>query len=179
VLFALITACATAPFQPSRTAAQDIPAVAPPINVFLDCQASACDDSYFRTEIAFVNWVRDRTEADVHVLITSEGTGGGGSRYALTFIGLRAFARDTLQVGFATPQTATNTERRDLLGNRIAQGLIHYAANTAGMDRVVVKMRGSGDDDEDGAAPAPGTKDPWNHWVFNVEIGANADGETR
>ena len=32
-----------------------------------------------RTEITFVSYVRDRTAADVHVLVTTQGTGGGGT----------------------------------------------------------------------------------------------------
>ena len=33
------------------------------LRVFLDCNTFKCDSEYFRTEIAFVNWVRDRTLA--------------------------------------------------------------------------------------------------------------------
>jgi len=33
--------------------------------VFLDCPS--CDSNYIRTEITFVNYVRDRKEADVHI----------------------------------------------------------------------------------------------------------------
>ncbi len=45
--------------------------------VFLDCRA--CDFNYLRQEIQFVDYVRDRTDADVHVLATTQGTGGGGT----------------------------------------------------------------------------------------------------
>lgn len=44
--------------------------------VFLD--GARIDMDYIRTEITFVNYVRDRKEADVHVLITQQRTGGGG-----------------------------------------------------------------------------------------------------
>ena len=47
------------------------------LRVFLDC--ASCDENYIRTEITFVNYVRDRTLADVHVLITTQATGGGGT----------------------------------------------------------------------------------------------------
>ena len=43
--------------------------------VFLDCEDYDID--YVRTEIPFVNYVRDRKEADVHVLITTQGMGSG------------------------------------------------------------------------------------------------------
>ena len=49
--------------------------------VFLD--GTRIDMDYIRTEITFVNYVRDRKEADVHVLITQQRTGGGGREYTL------------------------------------------------------------------------------------------------
>src|SRR5207253_3154546 len=49
--------------------------------VFLDCQF--CDFDYIRTEITFVNYVRDRKEAQVHILITTQPTGSGGDEYTL------------------------------------------------------------------------------------------------
>ncbi len=51
---------------------------APPdrLKVFLDCEN--CFIDFLREEVAFVSYVRDRTEAEVHVLITSAATGAGG-----------------------------------------------------------------------------------------------------
>ena len=59
--------------------------------MFLDCQWQ-CDQEFLKKEITFVDWMRDRADADVHVLVTSQGTGGGGSEYTLKFIGLGRFA---------------------------------------------------------------------------------------
>src|ERR1041385_6094694 len=61
------------------------------VRVFLDCPDSFCDFDYYHTEITFVNWVRDRTYAQVHVLVTTQGT-GGGQEYTLAFIGQERFA---------------------------------------------------------------------------------------
>ena len=36
------------------------------LRVFLDCPDAFCDFDYYRTEITFVNWVRDRQFAQVH-----------------------------------------------------------------------------------------------------------------
>src|ERR1043166_8165764 len=70
----------------ARTAATPPPAS---LTVFLDC--GMCDEDYIRTEIKYVNWVRDRTAADVHVLITRESTGGGGTQFTAAFLGANAF----------------------------------------------------------------------------------------
>jgi len=52
------------------------------LHVFLDCQGTHCDFDYFRTEIAWVNWVRDRQTAEVHLLPTGQDAGGGGGSYS-------------------------------------------------------------------------------------------------
>ena len=46
-----------------------------PLRVFLDC--SDCFADYLRTEIRWVDFVRQREEADVHLLSSSRETGGG------------------------------------------------------------------------------------------------------
>lgn len=45
------------------------------VKVFLDC--SDCFADYLREETTFVDFVRDRSEAAVHVIITSTTTGSG------------------------------------------------------------------------------------------------------
>ena len=44
--------------------------------VFLDFNARNCDFDHFRREIPWVNWVRDRKDGDIHLLITQQRTGG-------------------------------------------------------------------------------------------------------
>lgn len=58
------------------------PLVQPPapaasrLQVFLDC--TDCFASYLREETPWVDFVRDRSQAEVHVIITDAGTGSGG-----------------------------------------------------------------------------------------------------
>ena len=78
------------------------------VNLFFDCQAPGCHDfDYFRREVPFVNWVRDREVADLHVLVTSQGTGGGGTRYTLAFLGIGAFQGSDHEMTYATSGDAT------------------------------------------------------------------------
>jgi hypothetical protein len=60
------------------------------LRVYLDCMM--CDFDYTRTEITRVDWVRDRQDSDVHILVTTQGTGAGGRKYTLEFIGRGRFA---------------------------------------------------------------------------------------
>ncbi|MGH7464512.1 MAG: hypothetical protein ACREK1_04995, partial [Longimicrobiales bacterium] len=66
-----------------------------PLRVFVDCSNFYCDMDFLRTEIGWVDYMRDRADAQVHILGTSESTGGGGRRYTLEFIGARSFDRHT------------------------------------------------------------------------------------
>jgi hypothetical protein len=59
------------------------------IRVFLDCED--CFADFLRSEITFVDYVRDRAEADVHLLITRITTGSGGREYTAEFIGSGRF----------------------------------------------------------------------------------------
>lgn len=75
-------------FPLSGTTQQAEPAAASEtINVFADCPRGGCDQDYFRTEMPYVNWMRDRQDADVHILVTPQTTGAGGRLYTLAFIG--------------------------------------------------------------------------------------------
>ena len=75
--------------QPGRPMTPPPPAAAL-LRIFLDC--NRCDGEYMRQEITFVDYMRDRRDADVHVLVTTQETGGGGTEYTLKFIGLGSFA---------------------------------------------------------------------------------------
>ena len=79
------------------------------IRVFVDCNGEACDDDHLRREIAYVDWVRDRLDADVEILVTDEETGAGGERYEIAFAGRRTF------VGMDEELRYTRTRRTRLL----------------------------------------------------------------
>lgn len=91
-----------------RLAAQD-----QAIGVFLDCQTLHCDFDHFRREITFVNWVRDRQDAHVHILGTAQETGGGGREFTFAFIGLREFAGRSDTLRYVSSNTDTEAEVRD------------------------------------------------------------------
>ncbi|MBA3640223.1 MAG: hypothetical protein H0W53_13285 [Acidobacteria bacterium] len=73
---ALLVATLIAFQQPAPPAATPTTAR---LQVFLDC--NDCFADYLREATKFVDFVRDRSEADVHVIITSVGTGSGGRDY--------------------------------------------------------------------------------------------------
>lgn len=141
------------------------------IRVFLDC--GACDFNYLRQEIQFVDYVRDRTDADVHVLTTTQGTGGGGIEYVFRFIGLGRFAGMDDELKFTASQTNTADERRIGYTGILKLGLVRYVASTDEASRLTLTYSPT-DTPQAAADPAA---DPWNLWSFRVRGGGSVNGE--
>lgn len=144
------------------------------LRVFLDCQGFRCDFDHFRREIGFVNWVRDRRDAQVHVLGTAARTGSGGREYMFTFLGQAVFRGRADTLRYASSQTDTDVEVRAGLTRTLALGLVGFAAATPLAPRLAVRYTAP----DSGAQPAV-TRDPWNYWVFRVRVGGSVDGESR
>lgn len=142
-------------------------------SIFLDCSSFYCEPDFYRTDIAFADHVRERSAADVHVLITRQATGGGGASFVLAFYGQRRFAgvNDTLAVG--TPQGTTEDEQRQTLARTIKLGLARYLARTTDGARTTVSV----EQPANGAAPAAPARDPWDAWVFRIGANVNAGRE--
>lgn len=145
--------------------------------VFLDCQAPFCDFDHFRREITFVNWMRDRQDAQVHVLLTAQQTGGGGGEFTFAFIGRREFQgqEDTLQ--YTSRNTDTGAEIRDGLTQTLKLGLVRYAARTAVGPQLMITYRPPMLAAPTG--PAGPDDDPWNLWTFRTSINGSVSGESQ
>ncbi len=137
--------------------------------VFIDCQR--CDLSYIKTEIPFVNFVRDRKEADVHILVTTQGTGGGGTEYTITFIGQGVYAKNNNVLVYSSKKTDTETEVRAGYTRTIKMGLMPYLAQTPLAEYCSISLRRA-------FAPTE-VVDPWNFWVFSFSLGGRFEGESR
>jgi hypothetical protein len=152
-----------------------VPAAGERVRLYLDCNGFYCDSDYYRTELDFVDHVRTRQDADVHLLITAQATGGGGREYTLLFIGQRRFEGmgDTLR--HAASQTVTEDERRSGLVSAIKLGLARYAARTAAGRRLTITFVPL----PAGAGQVSPLVDPWNFWTFRTNLNGSLDGESR
>lgn len=145
------------------------------LRVFLDCERRTCDFDHFRREVSFVNYVRDRADAQLHVLVASQETAAGGEAYEMYFMGLdeRAGQQDTLR--YVSQESDTDEEERNGLTQSFKLGLVRYAAPTSAGPLLDIRY----------SAPAQARQqatsetDPWNLWVFSVRGGAEFDGESR
>ena len=137
--------------------------------VFLDC--SYCDVDYIKTEITFVNYVRDRKEAQIHVLVTTQPTGGGGTEFTLTFSGQLEFAGDDHVFKYVSNKTDTEDEIRKGFARVLKIGLLAYAGKTPIAERISISLSGAG------KASSEAVKDRWNYWVFSLSGSGYFSGE--
>lgn len=164
---AILISLLLCPIQP--LAAQDrdeagdrVPGEAPlnegRLALFLDCHN--CDGTYIRREITFVDHVRDREEADVHVLVTDEPTGGGGREYTFHVIGRGPFAGEEYAVAYASPASATDDQRRIGYVRTLKVVLAPFLMRTPAAARMTLTVE-PGDESAFDAQ-----SDPWHGWTI-------------
>jgi hypothetical protein len=135
--------------------------------VFIDC--GICDIDYIRTEITFVNYVRDRKEAHIHILITTQRTGSGGREYTISFIGQHDFKDINDTHKYFSNKTDTEDEIREGLTKALKIGLMSYVAKSPIASRIKISYK-------DIEKPTIKT-DKWNYWVFSASLGGRLGGE--
>ena len=147
---------------PSFAAVLQLPDQVPAaqLRVFLDCDD--CFQDFLRTELRFVDFVRDRAEAEVHVLVTQSQTGSGGREYTAAFIGSGRFAGVDQTLRAVTTTGDPEDVIRRQLATMLRVGLLRYVTRDSVPPELEVDValgsRGT-------ASPAV---DEWNNWVFSV-----------
>ena len=142
----------------------------PQLKVFLDCQD--CFSDFMRTEITFVDFVRDRIEADIHVLFTSIETGGGGREYTVAFIGNRTFTGTDHTLRTLTTRADPEDIIRRQLATTLRLGLLRYIAKDDVPKTLAVSVELGSEEQRPAVAG-----DRWNNWVFSLRGSASFDGE--
>ena len=176
LLFVLASLSAIA-LPPPAAALQEQPTASEsqePLRVFLDCDDRTCDFDHFRREAGFISYVRDRMDAQLHVLVTSQATGAGGEEYSFFFIGLRDLegAQDTLR--YVSRPDETDDETRSGLVQTFKLGLVRYVAPTPAGRRLDITFQGPTEERVEGPL-----EDPWDLWVFRVRVSGEFDAESR
>ena len=142
------------------------------IRVFLDCQGRVrgCDRDFIVTDIAYVNFMRDRFDSDVQILITGLTNGGGGIENTIAFIGRRRFEGmiDTLVLN-TLPNDADDVARRDL-SRTLKLGLTRFVAKSPLANRLqIAYVAPTGSRQQ---LTAANLKDRWNLWTYTTNVNA-------
>jgi hypothetical protein len=153
--------------------AQDAPpaAAGQVLRVFLDC--NQCDFNNLRQDITFINYVRDQSDADVHVLVTTQGTGSGGREYTFEFIGLGLFSEIRQTLTYSSSGTDTDDERREGVARTFSLGLTPFLLKTPAAGQFSLQYTAP----EGGAQSTQAADDPWDFWIFRVGASTDVDGE--
>lgn len=142
------------------------------INVFLDCHR--CDNDYVKRVIPYVNYVLNRDEADVHILVSNRRTGSGGQEYNIQYFGRNDFEGIEYELDYFSSPDDTNDKTREERTNMIALGLMQFVGKTPLAHNIKFEYE-NGNKDEDLQASDEEVDDPWNAWVFRL----SANGEYR
>lgn len=169
----LITIFAVTILLSDSLSAQGASGLQPIPNVYLDC--NSCDVTYIRSNITFVNYVRDQDDASIYLLINDERTAGGGREFNLIFseLGIQGGRSDTLR--YVSSGTDTSDERRIGLNRYIKIGLIPFVSNTIAIQSMDVFYEQPAESEEQDIEIV----DPWNNWVFDINLRSNMSGQAR
>ena len=153
------------------------------LRLYLDCDWG-CDFTFLRSEIDYVNWVRDRQDAEVHILVTIQ-SGGNSREYTFNFIGLERFEGVDQRLIHASSFTDTDDERRRGIRRLLELGLVRYVLETPQAEGLAVEFENGeeeGESHRDHFHPEPNTlvvEDPWNHWVYRLRLETDFRSEDR
>ena len=154
--------------------AQDpVPEVPARLAIFLDCDF--CEQSFIRQEVTYVDHVRDREVAHVHVLVTEQETAAGGEAQTFDLIGLGPFDGVDFSTVYTTNVNATEAEERDGFLRTLRAALVPYLMRTSMGDRLRIEIEPSADAAGQQAQPQD---DPWDHWTFEMYADGSADFES-
>ena len=134
-------------------------------NVFLDCYYFDID--HIKQEVSYINYVRDRKDADVHVMVTRERAGNGGLRYSLFMLGQNGYAhiQDTLRFNVG-PDASEEVSRKKML-QALQTGLTPYLIKTPLWKYLDITYTRSAEEEV--------VEDKWNYWIFEVSFDGDMD----
>ncbi len=138
------------------------------LSVFLDLE-SWVDADFVRQEIPVVEYVRDREQADVHVLFSRHAAGTTGMTYNISFIGYGRHSDKNYQLEYWAPAANTAYETRRGYTGIIKMGLAPFMSTPTMAGRISIHYDPliTADDITEIV------RDPWNHWVIEMYGGSN------
>ena len=172
-LCAPIYSSAASELQAQSTAPADTGVTALPL-VFLDCQAEGCDTDFLRTELTWLNFVRDRNRALVHIIATSRTTASGGAELSVTFERSAASGGAKDSILAILPQGATDDESRRVLARVIGQGMLSVVRSTPLGNQLTISYRPP---TVARKSDTRGARDKWHLWVYRVGASGYGNGD--
>jgi len=137
--------------------------------IYLDLEHA--DENYIHQQIDFINYVREREEADIYLLGTRQHTGSGGEKYTIYFIGKNKYNHKDDTLSFNTTSDETWDNIRNRMVKTLKLGLIQYISKTPLASDIKITYKKLQSD------TSVITMDKWNNWVFKTKIGGSFHGQ--
>lgn len=125
-------------------------------------------EDHIKTEIPYLNYMRDRFDAQVHLLITQQSTGSGGTDYTLFFLGKKEFEGRNDTLHYIANATNTEDESREGLVQILKMGLMPYIAKLPVPTKIEISFETDSSVTEDKQK-----EDKWHGWVYSISSYAN------
>jgi hypothetical protein len=127
--------------------------------IFIECRF--CNEDFIKEQIPYVDYVRDRLDAEIHIMETSQRTGSGGDEYSLYFIGQFKFKGKNDTLSFTSSVDDTDDQIRKERVRVIQIGLVPYLLKTPLASLISVDVASVLSSPEK-------VEDKWNNWVFKI-----------
>ncbi|MDD4858009.1 MAG: hypothetical protein PHD74_07870 [Candidatus Krumholzibacteria bacterium] len=135
--------------------------------VYLDIPEGYHD--YVRTEIPYVNYVRDRSLAQVQVMLLEAETGSGGTEYSVLLIGRQQYNAINDTLTFAMEPGPAEDRVRQRLVALLKRGLMRYVEKSPLANDISISYV---------RRPTPELqRDRWDYWVFSLNTQGYAQGD--
>jgi len=134
------------------------------INVYMENASS-----YMKREVPFINYVRDREDADLIVLGTFQPTGSGGGEYTFFVDGKRGYSGVKDTVRFNTFPDETDEEIRQKGVRTLKMGLMKYMINTPLASYIDINFTEPIEEEV--------STDKWDNWIFTTRLRGTLQGQ--
>ncbi len=142
------------------------------LSVFMDCNnGGECYLDFIRKELDVLTFVRDRTDADVHVLITNQWNSNGGAIRNLILVGRNSFENQSDTLSYYIDPNLTEDEKRNLLSKNLKIALFPLLKKTEIGKTIEINFP-----KREALVIDSIVKDPWNYWVFQLGLNGYSDG---
>jgi hypothetical protein len=132
------------------------------VRVYLDC-ADGCFEEYLRSELPWIDFVRQRENADVHVIASAADTGGGGVERVLRLVGLGRWTGVEQELrALSLPAEPEDAQRRRVR-DALVVGVLDFLARSGLPSDLAIDVESTAS----AASRAP-ANDPWDAWVFTI-----------
>ena len=139
------------------------------LSVYISSNDDDLSTDFIRNEIPIINYVRDPQDAQVHIIITFQETGAGGTEYSFFLIGQHDFAGMVDTVKYQSSPDDTDEKIMDGQISVLKMGLMRYIMQTSLSNNVRISFT---EQEQEGVS-----NDSWNNWVISFFMGGSLRGE--